>query len=139
MIADTQAGPAGHVYEASTWLEERIRQMGSITAALEPDANGELPQPPTRDIEFHQQAMLLPEQAEFYAFTPVDAGTYHHERPRRGRPAIRIHHLAKWFHKLMPWTRMMYTSKPTSAMTMAMRTTPGDHEDTGRQPCARGG
>ena len=101
-----------NVYAARTWFEERIRQMGSIEAALAPDANGDLPLPPTRDIEFHQQSMILPEQAELYAYTPTDSGHYHHERPRHGRPVIRIHHLSKWLHKLMPWTRMMYTSKP---------------------------
>ena len=101
-----------NVYEAKTWFEERVRRMGSIAAASAPDANGELPKPDTRDITFHPQSMIIPEQAEFYAYTPVDAGHYHFERPRNGREAIRIHHLAKWFHKLMPWSRMMYTTKP---------------------------
>ena len=101
-----------NVYEAKIWLEERVRQMGSIAAATAPDEDGNLPRPNTRDIIFYPQSMLLPEQAEFYAFTPNDAGTYHHERPRNGRPVIRIHHLSKWLPKLMSWTRMMYTTKP---------------------------
>ena len=101
-----------NVFEAKTWFDDRVRRLGSIAAASATNPDGTIPAPETRDITFHPQSMLLPEQVEFYAYTPVDAGQFHYERPRNGRTVIRIHHLSRWLHRLMSWTRMMYTSKP---------------------------
>ena len=108
-----QAAYERNAFAVRTYTRERQRAAEELGVDfLDPVLDQQLGHaPPTRDVMFIPQSMMLPTQFIVYAYVPFDAGTRHDVHLQDGRRALRVHRFAKRFRHIMVWTQLSYSER----------------------------